>query len=283
MAGINKKSPLFFSVLIVCLCGAAHADPTPKDCHSIADSYCMDRGPVIITQGASAQIKALSHKKTDFPVPADAGENLSEPYCPDKKCSCEEDISYIVWGGDGAGIAKINAKEMREAKEYGKCSLEVLSIMRQPNFVYASPAIVSSAIFNLTFNRGDNGGCHGNTVVTTYNVANGDEYKIKDIVAPKDMGAMAEALADEFVTLYAKPELEQFSSEEQAKQFAALKKEIITDEHLADAGIYVEKNKVFTNIDGFRLSCASGSFHPVEIPVKFVDTKFLALLKAKAQ
>ena len=172
---------------------------------------------------------------------------------------------------------------MREAKEYGQCSLEVLSIMRQPKFVYASAGVVSSAIFNLTFNHDDGGGCHGNTVVTTYNAASGDEYTIKDIIVHKDMGAMAEAIADEFVTLYAKPELEQFSGEEQAQQFAALKKEIITDEHLADAGIYVEKNKVFTNIDGFRLSCASGSFHPVEIPVKFVDTKFLALLQAKAR
>lgn len=248
-----------------------------ENCASLfdVDRNCESGKPLIIARGVDVKLVFSGKKNIDYPLTEELQkefEGMAIEYCPDKKCTCEESVGYLQFGGQTRGVKIINTKEKKRAENY-KCSIANGVIWRLPQFAYASANLVSVEVQNMEFGRGAGGSCHGNHDFITYDAETGNEYKLKDIVIENSFPAIGNALLADFISRYARSDT--FDLEGIKKMVL----EYVAADSLEHYGFVVENGKLYTNIGGFILSCADGNFFPVEVPEKFIKPEFLRKMK----
>ncbi|MEQ1789853.1 MAG: hypothetical protein ABL857_05355, partial [Rickettsiales bacterium] len=203
-------------------------------------------------------------------------------YCPDKNCTCEENVAYLQFGGKAKGAEKINAQEKKQAEKY-KCNVDNATVQHIPEFSYASSDLISIAMYNLEYGRTSGGSCHGNHQFVTYDAETGNEYKLKDIVGESNVPSVHDVLVNGFIRHYAEPDAAEIKDKNKYQRYMeGIKKSLqryFMREPLEKAGFIVENGKLYVNIGEFMLSCAGGSFYPAELPEKFIKPEFLQKMK----
>ncbi|NDF11648.1 MAG: hypothetical protein EB060_02390 [Proteobacteria bacterium] len=250
------KNPWFLCLILLFVPLLASAN---GKCTSINDRYC-DGHPLITANGAKAEIqvstaKEYSYKRTHSEQGTSCGG----------ACKCKAEVRYVHLEGKGAGIDAINSQEKQQAKKM-RCSFDNTFVIRRPDFVSTSPTLVSTAIFNEEYCRDCGGGCHGNTLLATYDAAKGKKYVLGDVIAKGDLAAVKNDVSAEYTKRYVPQEQHDYVNK-------FLPKDI--DRNLTpDAGIYVENDTVYVSVTSFTLGCAAGSFYPVPVPAKYIQPEF---------
>jgi hypothetical protein len=147
-----------------------------------------------------------------------------------------------------------------------KCSIDNSAVSREAQHFAVSAHFVSTAVFELEYCRTCGGSCHGRTVLATYDAAYGATVRLRDAVPLARMAALKLRLVDAFV-------FANFASRDRLLQRERLLK-ALASRSFADDGMYVERGKVFVNLDLFALSCADGSFYPLMVPAEFLTPSF---------
>lgn len=242
-----------------------------QNCHSITDRYC-DGTPFISEHGIKSSIEIGTNGESVYEIKHKSSSDIDDQfYCPESKCTCTADIKYLHFEGNSALIKKINQKEKQEANE-SECSINEESVVRRPDFVYTSNSFISTAIFNMQYCRECGGGCHGNTSLSTYNVATGQKYILSDIMDSKDLSKLRKDLKILFIKNYV--------SEDPIGYVKKFLQEDINSTVNLDLDLYVENDKIYININDFILGCSEGSFYPLPIPKKYIRPTFLKILGA---
>lgn len=255
--------------LLLTAAGGAQAEGDAGSCASILARDCEPLTGV--TARGNLRVEVFVRESTaKYPMAPD-DENYAGS-CEDGKCECDEDVRWLEFKGPVPGFTQVNAAE-RAASKKTACSAENANVMRHPMQYAVARQTVSTAAFELEYCRTCGGSCHGATALATYNSKTGAAYRVRDVVKPNSLAALQKHMVDAGLAAYQPPG--QHESE----------RKILVPEiqrrgaALLDQGVYVEKGKVYVDLDYFLNGCADGSFYPVALPAQLIAPSFAALLK----
>ena len=250
-----------------CLVLAPRATPAQdkSGCAAVALDSLRDLPecePHIALHGISATIVMLRVDTSDFPNPHTADDGDEEQCMRDssghhvysRTCHCEATVQYVRLEGREAGLATINAIERRDANGY-TCSPDMASVARRVIAVSTSPDRVSIVTHTLMYCQGCGGSCHGNFELATYDARSGARVVVRDVVRADDLDALPDTLAGLFVARY--------GSDVDTRRRV---RHAFATPDVGQAGVYVESDKTWVNVDDFVFGCAPGNFFPVPIP-----------------
>jgi hypothetical protein len=246
--------------------GVAQAQDTV--CTSITQRDCAPLPRVMAKGNLRVEILTQKRELSFVPGPDD------EPCHGGGKCVCGEVIEHLDFKGPVHAFREVNAAEMRAAAAAAKCSVENSTVTRSIEHYLVSPHFISIAAFELEYCHSCGGSCHGTTVLSTYDAANGRLLRVGEVVKPDQVEALRRFMADDFAA-------KNFGDEDRAGGRKKLLVEELARRPLKDAGIYVENGTVFVDLDSFAMGCAGGSFHPIAVPVVML-TPAIARLVADA-
>ncbi len=259
---------LFISLLFISVIFSyqAFAD---SGCSSIVDKKCDWEKYLIIANDVEVKITVPEKQIIDYSIRKSLTNTASN--CPQGKCICEEVAGSIELTGTADGLGLINEQEKKRSEDY-LCNITKVFARHRPQFVYASPQIVSIVSYNLNYIRDVTTSCHGEHQFLTYDALFAGRYLLKDIIAG-NISALNSALIDDFITRYYK------QGDENIDNIRNLVQKYIKENPPENSGFIVENGKIYTNIGAFIFGCSAGSFYPVEVPEKFITKDFLIKIK----
>lgn len=266
-------------------CNQADFDDLTKNKEDGSCLYSSDR---IIKDGPVARILTLREGKKDYPNPFSSDDpEMREHDCSEWNqttnrlesspvCHCQESVKYVRVDGESDGIRRINAAEKKIAESY-ECSADDSGVGRSILALYTHPGFLSLATFQEHYCQGCGGSCHGNHTFTTFDLRRGTAYVLADIVDMTQKDSLFNALADQFLKKFG----DRIDPNEQQK----LRKSVMTILSKIDFqkdSVYLERSKVFVNVEDFIFSCADGNLFPIQIPASFIKADFAEKIKIKA-
>ncbi len=234
-------------------------------CTSVTQRDCAPLPRVMAKGNLRVEIVTQKRELSFVPGPDD------EP-CAGGACVCGELIEHLDFKGPVPGFRDVNAAEVRAAAAATKCSMENSSVTRSIDHYAVSAHFISIAAFELEYCRSCGGSCHGTTVLSTYDATSGRALRVGDVVKPDQIEALRRFMADDFAA-------KNFTEEGMASRKAMLVEELAR-RNLKDAGLYVEGQTVFVDLDSFAMSCADGSFYPIAVPATLLTPAIAALVRA---
>jgi hypothetical protein len=188
---------------------------------------------------------------------------------PGRQMHCDERVQYFEFKGPLRGLRGVNASE-RAAAGRMRCSVENSDVAREALMFSISPHLVSTAVSELEYCRTCGGGCHGHTVLATYDGKTGRALRIADVLKPDAVEPLRRHIADYIAKTY----VDEPGRDAYRQRLA----QSLVERPFADDGVYAENGILYVNLDSFVLSCAEGSFFPVPIPKELIAPSFAALL-----
>ncbi len=238
-------------------------------CSSIVDKKCDWEKYLIIANDVEVKITVPEKQIIDYSIRKTLTNTASD--CPQGKCICEEIVGSVELIGKADGLELINEQEKNRSEDY-RCNITKVYGRHRPQFVYATPQIVSIVSYNLNYIRDVTESCHGEHPFITYDALFAGRYLLKDIIAG-NISALSDALVDDFIVRYAKQDSGDVENIRQSVQ------KYIKENPPENSGFVVENGKIYVNIGAFIFGCSSGSFYPVEVPEKFINKEFLSKIK----
>lgn len=251
---------------------------TWPNCHSIASGglgldSCARDGAIVWTRGAKAEVKTISNAQVTTPASEiikhaspDASPASVNLYCPNGQCACEENSQYVEFKGKARGLRAINEAEANAAQSF-RCGPNEGTVRRIPEFVETSGGVISTAIYEMRRGRASTGSCHGTTRLSSYSPSSGKMLTLADAVAPKSLPKLRESLLNQFIARHGA------ARDITAKQRELLMSDVV-ESTSNSAGVYVERGKVYVNVNSFFPNCAAGSFNPLVIPSHLIKASF---------
>src|SRR5262245_54847570 len=170
--------------------GAAGADEVV--CTSIAQRDCAPLPRVMAKGNLRVEILTRKRELSFAPGPDD------EPCYGGGKCVCGEVIEHLDIKGPVPAFREVNAAEERAAAAASKCSVENSTVTRSIDHYLVSPHFISIAAFELEYCHTCGGSCHGTTVLSTYDAANGRLLRVGDAVKADQIEALRRFMAYDF-------------------------------------------------------------------------------------
>ena len=220
---------------------------------------------LIALHDISAKIETLHKGNVIFTNPKNKKHQIT----------CEQDVKAVTVEGTSAGIQKINDREKRVAKSF-QCTKNHAYVWRTIEGVSTTAFFVSLATHELVYGQSAGGSCHGRYTLTTFKTSSGEPIILADIINDNSEHALAEALADDFITRYGK---DQEGKSRPPGELQTLKEQVLNfliQKGFSTLGVFAQKGEVWVNIGTFMFSCAEGNLFPVKVPNSFIvkDTNF---------
>jgi hypothetical protein len=255
------RHTLLAAVFVTLLSVTSHA--RAAGCASIADRDCPPPPAVTVKGDLRVEIKTRESEQV-FAQPGDIEDTDLAGACANAQCVCRAFVQHLDFKGPVPGFRRVNEDEWRAAAAV-TCSAENARVGREVVRFAVTKRTVSIAISDLEYCATCGGSCHGHTALKSYDAKTGAVLTLRDAIAPQKLAALRTRLAADFVA----------ANGEGARDYSRT----ILNNDLArtitlDTGLYVEPGAAFVNLDSFALGCASGSFHPVRIPRRFLTRAF---------
>ena len=255
---------------------------------------------LFLTSSAYAQVVptyetvVLSHGDVKFPMQPPDKEQY-ERYCPLDVCTCESDVSYVRLRApaNSNALALINRALKAEASKV-QCTYPDATDSMQQEITHLSARFVSVVERSYSQQIATGGSCHGSSAVHTFDLSSGKEYVLAEIISRLSLASLRSTLPTSIVKEHNRQEDEFAEAEEKANSLSHhtppvespenLARDLksaraglaaLRDEQLLTSPIFIQRGRVFINIEDYLFGCVGGPFHPAEVPTSLIALPLL--------
>lgn len=239
------------------LCSAAAAQAEGRGCTSILDRDCGPLPRHIASGDLLVQVPTRERNVT-----------FRDASCKGGLCACREFVQHFDFKGPVPGFRAVNEAEWRAA-DAARCTAEFSDVVREATHYAVSRKFVSTAIYERRYCQDCGGSCHGRTALATYDATTGAVLRVRDAVPRARWPELKQRLIEDFTAAH-------FAAPDRAREAARIAASLDA-RNIGEDGLFVERGKIYINLDLFALSCADGSFYPLEIPNRFLKPQYRRL------